>query len=84
MPCILPWIDPSSKKKHEGCAEYENEYTRFWCPTKVDDNMKYVSGNWGFCNENCLIDGNFTSNFMHFNFSCFFSPTGKSYTKQLD
>ena len=83
MPCILPWIDESTKKKHEGCAELEDE-NRFWCPTKVDDNMKYVSGNWGFCNENCLIDGNFTSNFMHFNFSCFCSPTGKSYTKQLD
>ena len=45
---------------------------------QVDADMKYVSGNWG--NENCLIDGNFTSNY----FSCFFSPTGKSYTKQLD
>ena len=69
MPCILPWIDSSTKKKHEGCAaELENEY-RFWCPTKVDADMKDVSGNWGYCNENCLIDGNFTSNFMHFN-SC--------------
>ena len=31
---------------------YEGQ-SKFWCATKVDENQVYISGNWGWCNENC-------------------------------
>ena len=30
-------------------------YCRFWCSTKVDNNLEHVGGegNWGFCRQSC-------------------------------
>ena len=56
-PCVFPWIDPWTKKKHEGCAAPDGDEYGVWCPTKVNDDMEYSDGkgNWGYCNEKCLI-----------------------------
>ena len=30
-------------------------YCRFWCSTKVDNNLEHIGGqgNWGFCRQSC-------------------------------
>ena len=55
-PCVFPWIDDRDKKKNEGCANPDGDNGGFWCPTEVNDDMKYVGGkgNWGYCNDICL------------------------------
>ena len=59
-PCVFPWIDPWTNKKNEGCAAPDGDEYGVWCPTKVNDDMKYIDGegNWGYCNEKCLINSN--------------------------
>ena len=56
-PCVFPWIDRWTKKINEGCAAPDGDEHGLWCPTKVNDDMEYSDGkgNWGYCNEKCLI-----------------------------
>ena len=71
-PCVFPWIDPWTKKKNEGCAAPDGDEYGVWCPTKVNDDMKYVDGegNWGYCNEKCLINSNLPANLSFLNQKC--------------
>ena len=29
---------------------------RFWCPTKVDDNLVPEPGHWGYCGFGCEVE----------------------------
>ena len=37
------------------CSKFIFISCRFWCSTKVDDNLEHIGGqgNWGFCRQSC-------------------------------
>ena len=47
--CVFPFT--FKNVKYEACTV--NKDTRPWCYTKVDSEGNGVSGEWGYCNENC-------------------------------
>ena len=49
--CIFPFTYKGVE--YDECAT--NAAGRGWCATKVDGNLKYVSGNWGYCPHECAV-----------------------------
>ena len=50
--CVFPFVYKGVTYDHCTDVGYEGQ-SKFWCATKVDENQVYISGNWGWCNENC-------------------------------
>ena len=53
MPCMTPW--GYKDKIYHGCTWEFNAITakKPYCPTKIDDNGKLVTRNWGYCDLEC-------------------------------
>ena len=50
--CHFPFT--TGDKTYDACTTDLDPDKRFWCSTKVDRSGKHVSGNWGYCSEDCL------------------------------
>ena len=60
-PCAIPF--KFNGKLKNGCTTETDPDGRFWCSTKVDDNLDHVGGQgfWGYCSDACpklTISGN--------------------------
>ena len=51
--CIIPFKYKGILKN--GCITEDDPDGRYWCSTRVDDNLMHVSGegNWGYCRSSC-------------------------------
>merc|ERR1711981_499273 len=51
--CKLPW--KFNGKLLNGCTDETDPDGRYWCSTRIDDELEHVGGggNWGYCDQNC-------------------------------
>ena len=58
--CILKFLERNVKGQyriHDGCVVDEDKPSRFWCSTKVDHFGIHIRGNYGWCQDECRIEG---------------------------
>ena len=51
--CILPFKFKGKLKSN--CINDQDPDGRFWCSTKVDNDLNHIGGqgNWGYCGSSC-------------------------------
>jgi len=52
--CIFPF--KYENVKYETCTSVDNNNV-LWCPTRVNENREYISGEWGNCDPSCSGSG---------------------------
>ena len=52
-PCQFPFT-VGDDKTFDACTTELDPDGRFWCSTKVDNSGKHVSGNYGYCSDDCF------------------------------
>merc|ERR1712110_171000 len=59
--CIFPFYTRDFRK-HSGCTnQHESDPNLFWCATKVDSNDIMVTGQWGYCTDDCPREPSITT-----------------------
>ena len=53
IPCVIPFKFEGIERN--GCITDNDPKGRYWCPTKVNQNLEYVASekDWGFCKQSC-------------------------------